>query len=71
MVRDSISGFGVALGVEVSVRDGTWLLVEVATSLDSSFVEVTSVVTEIESSVALNTVGTKATAGDSSTELNC
>ena len=46
------------------MRDGTGLLVEVATSLDSSFIEVTSVAAELESSVALNTVGTEATAGD-------
>jgi RNase P/RNase MRP subunit p29 len=53
------------------VRDGTGLLVEVATSLDSSFVGISSSVTGLESSVALNTVGTEAPVGGSSTELNC
>ena len=53
------------------MRDGIGVLVEVATSLDTLFVEISSGVTVIESSVVLNIVGTEASASDSSTELNC
>ncbi|MDP6584714.1 MAG: hypothetical protein QF535_08640 [Anaerolineales bacterium] len=53
------------------MRDGIGVLVEVATSLDTSFVEIPSAVTEIESSAVLNVVGTEASVSDSSTELNC
>ena len=59
------------------MSDGTGLLVEVAKSLGSSLNEgsspneVSVVEVEPESSVALNTVGTKLSFTGSLTELNC
>ena len=53
------------------MRGGIGVSVEVASSLGTSFVETSSAVTELESSVTLNIVGTGASVGDSSTELNC